>query len=180
MGEAEELAKARSKELSKHSDANMATKAYAALLSITRGGIYGHAATLLMGEGALADIVLSTPATMHRKAGNIARMRGETVDPSRSRRRAKAGGIAGRHGEAMDLPHVEEDWKDRAASVLLRFLIGYCEVDPRLSSGASEVNLKFRRVEKDDKKERVVKGVGRDSKCLGSTAALRPPWVSCG
>jgi hypothetical protein len=124
---AEELAKARSIELSMYSDANMGTKAYAAFLSAARGGIYGHAAMLLMGESALADIVLSTPATTHWKAGKVAERRGEAVDPSRV-------GAAG--------------WEDRAASVLLRFLIGYGEVDPQLLSGASEVNLKFRLIEK--------------------------------
>jgi len=51
---AEELAKARRNELSRYSNANMGTKAYAALLSVARGGIYGHAAMLLMAEGALA------------------------------------------------------------------------------------------------------------------------------
>jgi hypothetical protein len=166
LGEAEELAKARSKELSNYSDTSMGTKAYAALLSIARGGLYGHAAMLLMAEGALADIVLSTPATMHRKAGNIAKMRGETVDPSYSRKEAKVVGIAGGRGEAMDLPHVETaDWGDRAASVLLRFLIGYGEIDPQLLSGAGEVSLKFRLVvkdgKKDDEKKRVKKGVER-------------------
>jgi hypothetical protein len=157
---AEELAEARSDELSKYSDVNMGSKVYAALLSIARSGIYGHAATLLMIEGALADIVLSTPATTHWMAGNIAKMRGETVDPSYSRKEAK--GIAGRRGKAMDLSRVEEDWGDRAASVLLQFLIGYGEIDPQLLSGASEVNLKFRLVvkdsKKDDEKKRVVRG----------------------
>ncbi len=163
---AEGLAKARSDELSKYSDANMGTKAYAALLSIARGGIYGHAAMLLMMESTLADIVLSTSATMHRKAGNIAKMRGETVDPSYSRKEAKVMGIAGRRGEAMDLPHVEAaGWEDRAASVLLRFLIGYGEIDPQLLSGAGETTLKFRLIEKDgkkdDEKKRVKKGIER-------------------
>ena len=116
---ADELAKARRSELSKYSDANMGTKAYAALLSVARGGLYGHAAMLLMAEGALADIVLSTPATAHWKVGNIAGGRSRTVDPS----------------------HVETGWEDRAASVLLRFLIGYGEAD-----------LKFRRVEKGGRK----------------------------
>ncbi len=146
LGEAEELAKAKSKELSKYSDANMATKAYAALLSITRGGIYGHTAMLLMGEGALADLVLLAPATAHWKVKEIAKGRGEAVDPSYSRK-----GAAG--------------WEDRAASVLLRFLIGYGEIDPRLLSGAGETNLKFRRVEKevkkDGEKKRVEGGVER-------------------
>ena len=121
---AEELAEARSDKLSKYSDANMGTKAYAALLSVARGGIYGHATMLLMVEGALVDVVLLTPATTHWKAGNIAKMREETVDPSYSRKEAKAGGIAGRRGEAVDLLHVKAaDWGDRAASGLLRFLI---------------------------------------------------------
>jgi hypothetical protein len=153
LGEAEELAKARSGELSKYSNANMGTKAYAALLSVARGGIYGHAAMLLMTEGALADVVLSAPETAYEKADDIAGARGETVDPSRSRRRAKAGGIAGERGGAVDLPHVEAtDWEDRTASVLLRFLIGYGEVDPQLLSGAGEADLKFRRVEKGGRK----------------------------
>ena len=130
---AEELAEARSKELSKYSDANMGTKAYAALLSIARGGIYGHVAVSLASEGVLADIVLSTPRTAYDKAKWAARGRGEAVDPSRS-------------------PKGAVDWKDRAASVLLRFLIGYGEIDPQLLSGAGEADLKFRRVEKGDRK----------------------------
>jgi hypothetical protein len=125
---AEGLAEARSNELSKYSDANMGTKVYAALLSIARGGIYGHAAMLLMIEGALADIVLLTPKSAYNKAWEIAKGRGESVDPSRS-------------------PKGAVDWEERAASTLLRFLIGYGEVD-----------LKFRRVEKRDKKGRVVRG----------------------
>ncbi len=127
-GMAEELAEARSDELSKYSDANMGTKAYAALLSVARGGIYGHVATLLMGEGALADVVLLTPKSAYEKAWEIAKGRGEAVDPSRSRRGAV-------------------DWEDRTASVLLRFLIGYGEAD-----------LKFRHVEKEGKKGRIVRG----------------------
>jgi hypothetical protein len=124
---AEELAEARHGELSKYSDANMGTKAYAALLSIARGGLYGHAAMLLMGEGALADIVMSTPTTAHWKAKEVARGRGETVDPSYSSRRRRLVG--------------QPSWEDRAASVLLRLLIGYGEAD-----------LKFRRVEKGGRK----------------------------
>jgi hypothetical protein len=118
LGEAEELAEARSGELSKYSDANMGTKVYAALLSVAGGGIYGHAAMLLMEEGALADIVLLTPGGAYEKAKDVAKRRGEAVDPSRS-------------------PKGAVDWEERAASVLLRFLIGYGEAD-----------LKFRRVEK--------------------------------
>jgi len=106
LGEAEELAEARRGELSKYSDANMGTKAYAALLSIARGGIYGHAVMLLMEGGALADIVLLTPRSAYEKAKDIAKGRGEAVDPSRV-------GTAG--------------WEDRAAFVLLRFLAGYGE-----------------------------------------------------
>jgi len=77
---------------------------------------------LFMGKGALADVVLSTPATAHEKAKRVAKRRGEAVDPSRP-------------------PKGAVDWEDRAASVLLRFLIGYGEAD-----------LKFRRVEKEGKK----------------------------
>jgi hypothetical protein len=95
LGMAEGLAKARSTELSEYGGVNMGTKVYAALLSIARGGIYGHTAMLLMGEGALADIVLSAPSTAYEKADDIARARGEAADPSRSRWGAKAGGIAG-------------------------------------------------------------------------------------
>ncbi len=53
------------------------------------------------------------------------------------------------------------DWGDRAASVLLRFLIGYGEIDPQFTSGIGEVNLRFRLVKKDDKKKRVEGGVER-------------------
>jgi hypothetical protein len=113
---AEELAKARSDELSGYEGVNMGTKAYAALLSIARGGIYGHVVTLLMGEGALADIVLSAPRTAYEKSWEIAKMSSGAVDPSR----VEAAG-----------------WEDRAASVLLRFLIGY-----------GEAELKFRRIER--------------------------------
>ncbi len=157
---AEKLAKARSDELSNYSDANMGTKVYAVLLSIAKGGIYGHAAMLLMGEGALADIVLPTPGGAYENAKDVAEKRGETVDPSRSRRGTKAGEVAGGRGEAVDPSRVKAaDWEDKAASVLLRFLIGYGEINPQLLRGAGEVNLKFRRVEKegkkDDEKERV-------------------------
>jgi hypothetical protein len=128
LGMAEELAKARVKELNKYSNANMGTKAYAALLSIASGGIYGHAAMLLMIEGALADIVLLTPKSAYNKAWEIAKGRGESVDPSRS-------------------PKGAVDWEERAASTLLRFLIGYGEAD-----------LKFRRIEKGKEKGHVVRG----------------------
>jgi hypothetical protein len=127
FGLAEELAEARHGELSRYSNANMGTKAYAALLSIARGGLYGHAAILLMGEGALVDIVMSTPTTAHWKALDVAGARGETVDPSYS----------GRRGRSVGQP----SWEDRAASVLLRFLIGYGEAD-----------LKFRPVQKGGRK----------------------------
>jgi hypothetical protein len=59
----------------------MGTKAYAALLSMARGGIYGHVAVLLVGEGALADVVLLTPKSAYEKAKDIAERRGESVDP---------------------------------------------------------------------------------------------------
>jgi hypothetical protein len=81
-----------------------------------------------MGEGALADVVLLTPGGAYDKAWEIAKGRGETVDPSRS-------------------PKGAADWEDRAASALLRFLIGYGEAD-----------LKFRPVEKRGKKGRVERG----------------------
>jgi hypothetical protein len=145
---AEELAEAGYKRLSDYSDVNMGTKVYAALLSVARGGLYGHVAMLLMDEGALADIVMSTPATAHWRAREIARKRGESVDPSRSRKGAKAGGIAEGCGGAVEPAHVGvAGWEDRAASVLLRFLIGYGEAD-----------LKFRRIEKGNEKGRVERG----------------------
>jgi len=115
---AEGLAEARREELSKFGGANMGTKAYAALLSIARGGIYGHAAMLLADEGALADIVISAPKGAYNKAWRIAKGRGEAVDPSRS-------------------PKGAANWEARAASALLRYL---------LSRAVSE-DLKFRRVE---------------------------------
>jgi len=100
---AEELAEARSNELSNYSNANIGTKAYAALFSMARGGIYGHAAMLLAGEGSLADIVLLTPGGAYDKAKRMAKGRGEAVDPSRV-------GAAG--------------WEDKATSALLRYLLG--------------------------------------------------------
>jgi hypothetical protein len=111
------LAEARRSELSKYSNANTGAKAYAALLSVARGGAYGHAAMLLMAEGALADIVLLTPWSVYDKAKDVAKGRGEAVDPSRS-------------------PKGAVDWEDRAASTLLRYL---------LSKAVSE-DLVFRRV----------------------------------
>jgi hypothetical protein len=119
---AEELAEARRVELSRYSNANMGTKAYAALLSVAKDGIYGHVAMLLVGEGALADVVLLTPRSAYEKTDRVARGRGVAVDPSRS-------------------PKGAVDWEDRAASTLLRFLVGYGEAD-----------LKFRRVEKGGRK----------------------------
>jgi len=107
---AEELAEASYKRLSDYSGANMGTKAYAALLSAARGGIYGHAATLFMVEGALADVVLLTPKSAYEKARDIAKGRGEAVDPSYS----------GRRGMSVGQP----SWEDRAASALLRYLLG--------------------------------------------------------
>ncbi len=113
---AEGLAEASRKRLSDYSDAGMGTKAYAALLSAARGGSYGHVAMLLMAEGALADIVLLTPRSAYEKAWDIAKGCGEAVDPSRV-------GAAG--------------WEDRAASALLRYLLGR----------AVSEDLMFRRVE---------------------------------
>jgi hypothetical protein len=107
---AEELAEASRKRLSDYSDAGMGTKAYAALLSVARGGSYGHVAMLLMAEGALADIVLLTPGSAYNEAWKIAKGRGEAVDPSYS----------GRRGRSVGQP----SWEDRAASALLRYLLG--------------------------------------------------------
>jgi len=107
---AEELAEARRNELSRYSNANMGTKAYAALLSVAKDGIYGHAAMLLMAEGALADVMLLTPKGAYEKAYRIANTRGETVDPSYS----------GQRGRSVGKPR----WEDRAASALLRYLLG--------------------------------------------------------
>ncbi|WP_162008384.1 PaRep2b protein [Thermoproteus sp. CP80] len=115
---AEGLAEASHRGLSDYSDASMGTKAYAALLSIARGGIYGHVAMLLAVEGALADIVISAPGGAYEKASGIAGNRGEAVDPSRSPK-----------GAAV--------WEDKAASALLRYLLGR----------ADEADLKFKRVE---------------------------------
>jgi hypothetical protein len=123
LGKAEELAEARRGELSKYSNAGMGTKVYAALLSAARGGAYGHAAMLLMIEGALADIVLLTPTSAYNKAKRIAKGRGEAVDPSYS----------GRRGRSVGQP----SWEDRAASTLLRYLL----------SKAVNEDLMFRRVE---------------------------------
>ena len=107
---AEELAEARRVELSRYSNANMGTKAYAALLSVAKDGIYGHAAMLLMAEGALADVMVLTPKGAYEKADRVANARGETVDPSYS----------GRRGRSVGKPR----WEDRAASALLRYLLG--------------------------------------------------------
>ncbi len=110
LGEAEELAEARSDELTKYSNANMGTKAYAALLSAAKSGLYGHAAMLLAGEGAPADVVLLTPGSAYNKAWEIAKGRGEAVDPSYLGRR--------------EGPVGQPSWEDRAASALLRYLLG--------------------------------------------------------
>jgi hypothetical protein len=146
---AEELAEARSDELTKYSDANIGTKIYATLLSAARGGIYGHAAILLMGEGALADIVLLTPKGAYEKARNVAKGSGESVDPSYSRRRGMSVG--------------QPSWEDRAASVLLRYL---------LSKTVSE-DLMFRRVEGGFEVFRAYVGVEAriDVLKIGETAA---------
>jgi hypothetical protein len=100
-----------------------------------------------MGEGALADVVLLTPKSAYNKAKDIAKGRGEAVDPSRSRRGAV-------------------DWEDRAASVLLRFLIGYGEAD-----------LKFRPVEKRGKKGRVVRGFQVFRAYGGVEAPVGELWI---
>ncbi|MFZ8839295.1 MAG: PaRep2b protein [Pyrobaculum sp.] len=144
---AEELAEARRVELSRYSNANMGTKVYAALLSVARGGIYGHTAMLLMAEGALADVALLTPRSAYEKADRVAEKHGVTVDPSRS-------------------PKGAVDWEDRAASVLLRFLIGYGEAD-----------LKFRHVEKRGKKGRVERGFQVSRTFGGIEAPVGELWI---
>jgi hypothetical protein len=113
----------------------MGTKAYAALLSVARGGMYGHAAMLLMMEGALADVVLLTPLSAYNKAWEIAKGRGEAVDPSYSGRR--------------ESPVGQPSWEDRAASALLRYLLGR----------AVSEDLVFRRVEGGFKVFRTYGGV---------------------
>ena len=132
---AEGLAEARSDELRRHSNTNMGTKAYAALLSAARGGAYGHAAILLMMEGALANMVLLTPKSAYEKAKGIAEERGEAVDPSYSSRRGRSAG--------------KPRWEDRAASALLRYLL----------SRAVNENLVFRRVKEGFKVFRTYGGV---------------------
>jgi hypothetical protein len=77
---------------------------------------------LLMGEGALADIVLSTPRSAYDKAKD--RPPEDAIPPAVGEVNPSHVGTAG--------------WEDRAASVLLRFLIGYGEIDPQLLSGAGE------------------------------------------
>ncbi|WP_143615323.1 hypothetical protein [Thermoproteus sp. CP80] len=141
---AEGLAEASYKGLSDYSDASMGTKAYAALLSIARGGIYGHVAMLLAVEGALADIVISTPGGAYNKAKDIAGNRGEAVDPSRSPK-----------GAAV--------WEDRAASALLRYLLGR----------AVDEDLGFRRVGEGFEVFRAYGGVEArvDTLKIGKTAA---------
>ncbi|MFZ8840884.1 MAG: hypothetical protein ACO2PM_18610 [Pyrobaculum sp.] len=121
---AEGLAEAGRRRFSDYSDANMGTKAYAALLSAARGGLYGHVAMLLMGEGALADIGLSTPGGAYEKTERVAKERGEAVDPSYSGRRGRSVG--------------QSSWEDRAASALLRYLMG---------RAINEDLMLFRRVE---------------------------------
>jgi len=86
----------------------------------------------------------------------------------------------------VDLPHVKAaDWGDKTASVLLRFLIGYGEIDPQFLSGAGEVNLKFRLVEKDgkkdDEKKRVEGGVKRGFQVSRAYGGVEAPvgelWI---
>jgi hypothetical protein len=149
LGEAEELAEAGRKRFSDYSDVNMGTKAYAALLSAARGGMYGHVAMLLMVEGALADIVLSAPATAYEKAKRIAKERGKAVDPSYS----------GWRGRSVGQP----SWEDKAASALMRYLLGK----------AVNEDLMFRRVEGGFEMFRAYGGVEArvDTLKIGESAA---------
>jgi len=84
------LATAKSKELSAFGELNEGTKAYAALLSIAKGGIYGHAASILLKEGRFADLLRYTPSTAHNTALKLARSAEESVDPSRVKKADKA------------------------------------------------------------------------------------------
>jgi hypothetical protein len=64
-------------------------------------------------------------------------------------------------------------------------LVGYGEIDQQLLSGAAEMNLKFRRVEKDakrdDEKKRVVKGVERGFQVFRAYGGVEAPvselWI---
>ena len=116
----------------------------------------------------MSDLVLLAPATAHWKVKEIAKGR----------------------GGAVDLLRVEAaSWGNGATSVLLRFLIGYGEIDPRLLSGAGEVSLKFRLVvkdgKKDDEKKRVKKGVERGFQAFRVYGGVEAPvgelWIGrCG
>ena len=83
---ARRLATATVKELSLFKDVNAGTKAYAALLSLAEGGIYGHAAAILLREGRLAHLLRYTPYTAYDKAREAASMQRveKTSDVSRA------------------------------------------------------------------------------------------------
>ncbi len=85
------LAVATVNELPAFDDLNEGTKAYAALLSIAKGGIYGHAASILLKEGRLADLPRNKPYTAYEEARKLARAVGEPLHPSRVE---KAGAVA--------------------------------------------------------------------------------------
>jgi len=91
--------------------------------------------------------VLLTPRSAYEKADRVANARGETVDPSRPSKGAV-------------------DWEDRAASVLLRFLVRY-----------GEAELKFRRIEKRDEKGRVVRGFQVFRTFGGVEAPVGELWI---
>jgi len=99
---------------------------------------------------------LLTPEGAYEKAGKIAGGRGEAVNPSYS----------GRRGRSVGQP----SWGDRAASTLLRFLIGYGEAD-----------LKFKHVEKEGKKDgekgRIERGFLVFSTFGGVEALIGELWI---
>lgn len=96
---AKALAVATVKELSAFGNLNEGTKAYAALLSLVEGGIYGHAASVLLKEGMLTDLLRYTPRTAYRVAGGVARVAGETVHPSHVKKTDETARVA-KIGEA--------------------------------------------------------------------------------
>jgi hypothetical protein len=83
--------------------------------------------------------------------------------PARVGGRRLGGSLGARRGGGFVACGGGELGGGKTASVLLRFLIGYGEIDPRFLSGAGEVNLKFRLVvkdsKKDDEKKRVEGGI---------------------
>jgi len=80
---ARELAAATADELPRFSGLNAGTKAYAALLSLAEGGMYGHIASVLLREGRLKDLLRQPPTTAYNTARELAGAAGESLHPSR-------------------------------------------------------------------------------------------------